>query len=157
MGYTHLNCHQSDNKVLMLLRQAKRNYTMQQIANRMDLIPFSGIRAILERVKRMEQEGTPVIHLEIGCPDFDTPEHIKQASYQALSDGKVHYTSNYGILPLRKAIATKLKRDNNLVFDPNTEIIVTVGVSEGIMMTMMALLNPGDEVLIPELTYLFPF
>jgi aminotransferase len=133
-----------------MLRRARKNYTMQQIAKRMDLIPFSGIRTILERVKRMEQEGTQIIHLEIGCPDFDTPEHIKRASYQALSDGKVHYTSNYGILPLREAIAGKLKRDNHLVFDPKTEIIVTVGVSEGIMMTMMALLNPGDEVLIPE-------
>lgn len=123
---------------------------MQQIAERMRQIPFSGIRTIFERVNKMEQEGATVIHLEVGRPDFDTPAHIKQACYQALCEGNVHYTSNYGILPLREAIANKLKRDNQLDFDPKTEIIVTAGVSEGIVITMMALLNPGDEVLIPE-------
>ncbi len=123
---------------------------MTQIAERMNSIPFSGIRAILERVKRMEQAGTPIIHLEIGCPDFDTPEYIKTAAHRALDEGQVYYTSNYGIPPLREAIANKLKRDNQLEFDPQTEIIVTAGVSEGILATMMALLNPGDEVLVPE-------
>lgn len=123
---------------------------MRQVAERMDRIPFSRIRAIFERVNRLEQEGVPVIHLEVGRPDFDTPEHIKQAGYRALHSGQVHYTSNYGILPLREAIARKLEHDNHLVFNPKTEIIVTAGVSEGILITMMALLNPGDEVLIPE-------
>lgn len=123
---------------------------MQQIAERMNRIPFSGIRTIFERVNCFEQEGTPVIHLEIGRPDYDTPGHIKQAGYRALDDGQVHYTSNFGILPLREAIARKLKYDNQLDYDPKTEIVVTVGVSEGIMMSMMALLNSGDEVLIPE-------
>lgn len=123
---------------------------MRQIAERMDRIPFSRIRTIFERVNRLEQEGVPVIHLEVGRPDFDTPEHIKQAGYRALHSGQVHYTSNYGILPLREAIARKLEHDNHLVFNPKTEIIVTAGVSEGILITMMALLNPGDEVLIPE-------
>ncbi|MDO9105754.1 MAG: pyridoxal phosphate-dependent aminotransferase [Methylovulum sp.] len=123
---------------------------MQQIADRMEQIPFSSIRTIFERVHRLECEGTSIIHLEIGRPDFDTPEHIKRAGYRAIDDGHVHYTSNYGILPLRQAIAHKLAYDNHLDFDPKTEIIVTAGVSEGIMMTMLALLNPGDEVLIPE-------
>jgi aspartate/methionine/tyrosine aminotransferase len=88
--------------------------------------------------------------LEVGRPDFDTPAHIKQAACRALDNGQVHYTSNYGILILREAIADKLRRDNRLSYDPQDEIIVTAGVSEGIVMTMMALLNPGDEVLIPE-------
>ena len=123
---------------------------MIQIADRMANIPFSTIRNMFERVNRLEQEGAPVIHLEIGRPDFDTPDHIKMAAVQAQIDGHVHYTSNYGIFPLREAISRKLDRDNHLVFDPQTELIVTVGVSEGILMTMMALLNPGDEVLIPE-------
>lgn len=134
--------------LIPFINQGKR--ATQPIAARMDLIPFSSIRTMLERVKRMEREGKDVIHLEIGCPGLDTPAHIKQAAHQALSDGEVHYTSNYGIPPLRRAIAAKLERDNHLVFDPDNEIIVTMGVSEGIMMTMMALLNPGDEVLIPE-------
>ena len=112
-------------------------------------IPFSGIRSIVERANRLEQSGDEVIHLEVGRPDFDTPEHIKAACAQALSRGDVHYTSNFGILPLREAIAKKLKRDSQLDFDPQTEILVTSGVSEAIMLCMMALLNPGDEVLIP--------
>jgi aminotransferase len=116
----------------------------------MDEIPFSEIRSIFEQVNRLEQMGETVIHLEVGRPDFDTPEHIKAACTQALNRGEVHYTSNFGILPLRQAIAKKLKRDNQLDFDPLTEILVTSGVSEGIMLCMMALLNPGDEVLIPE-------
>ncbi len=123
---------------------------MQQSAERMNRIPFSGIRTILEQVNCLEREGTPVIHLEAGHPNFDTPGHIKQAGLGAIDDGQVHYTSNFGILPLREAIARKLKHDNHLDYDSKTEIIVTVGVSEGIMMSMMALLNPGDEVLILE-------
>jgi aspartate/methionine/tyrosine aminotransferase len=123
---------------------------MQQAADRMGQIPFSGIRKMLEKVKRMEQQGKVAIHLEIGCPDFDTPEHIKQAAFQAMCDGEVHYTSNYGIAPLRTAIAEKLLRENGMAYDPSAEIIVTAGVAEGITATMMALLNPGDEVLIVE-------
>lgn len=123
---------------------------MRQIAERMKDIPFSSIRTIFERVGRLEQSGKEVIHLEVGRPDFDTPNHIKQAAIQALNNGHVHYTSNFGIQPLREAIAQKLAVDNQLSFDPKTEIIVTSGVSEGIVMTMMALLNPEDEVLILE-------
>jgi aminotransferase len=123
---------------------------MLKISDRMNDIPFSGIRAIVERVSQLEKMGARVLHLEIGRPDFDTPAHIKQACHQALDDGLVHYTSNYGILPLRNAIARKLERDNQIVCDPERELIVTVGVSEGILISMTALLNPGDEVLILE-------
>lgn len=123
---------------------------MHTVAQRMNRIPFSSIRRIFERVNGLEQQGEPVIHLEIGRPDFDTPDHIKDAALKALRDGENHYTSNYGIVPLRKAIAQKLELENRLMFDPANEIIVTVGVSGGIMITMMALLDPGDEVLIPE-------
>lgn len=118
------------------------------IADRMNQISFSGIREIYERVNQLEQQGASVIHLEVGRPDFDTPEHIKQASYQAMYNGQVHYTSNYGIQPLRQAISHKLENDNHISCNPENEIIVTAGVSEAIMMTMMALLNPGDEVLL---------
>jgi len=110
-------------------------------------IPFSGVRKIFELSNQLEQAGRDVVHLEIGRPDFDTPEHIKNAAVAALQSGHVHYTSNFGILPLRQAIARKLRQDNQLDYKEN-EIIVTAGVSEAIMMTMMALLNPGDEVLL---------
>jgi aspartate/methionine/tyrosine aminotransferase len=119
-------------------------------ARRLDAVPFSPVRQIFDRVSQLERDGASVIHLEIGRPDFDTPKHIKQAAYRALAEGQVHYTSNYGVPPLREAIAHKLRRDNHIEYDPRSEIVVTAGVSEGIMAAMLALLDPGDEVLIPE-------
>jgi aspartate/methionine/tyrosine aminotransferase len=112
-----------------------------QIAERMKSIPFTPIRKIFEEAARREAAGETIIHLELGRPDFDTPAHIKAAAIKALEEGKVHYSSNYGLPELRAAIADKFKRD--------TEIIVTVGATEAIFMTMMALLDPGDEALIP--------
>jgi aspartate/methionine/tyrosine aminotransferase len=120
-----------------------------QIAERMKSIPFTPIRKIFEEAARREAAGETIIHLELGRPDFDTPAHIKAAAIKALEEGKVHYSSNYGIPELRAAIADKFKRDNNLDHDPTTEIIVTVGATEAIFMTMMALLDAGDEALIP--------
>jgi aspartate/methionine/tyrosine aminotransferase len=120
-----------------------------QIAERMKSIPFTPIRKIFEEAARREAAGETIIHLELGRPDFGTPAHIKAAAIKALEEGKVHYSSNYGIPELRAAIADKFKRDNNLDYDPATEIIVTVGATEAIFMTMMALLDPGDEALIP--------
>jgi len=119
-------------------------------ADRMSSIPFSGVRKIFEKANKLEKKGRSVIHMEIGRPDFDTPAHIKSAAVEALQNAKVHYTSNYGILPLREAIARKLCRENALEYCPMDEIIVTAGVSEGIMMVMMGLLNPGDEVLVMD-------
>ena len=120
-----------------------------QIAERMKSIPFTPIRKIFEEAARREAAGETIIHLELGRPDFDTPAHIKAAAIKALEEGKVHYSSNYGIPELCAAIADKFKRDNNLDYDPATEIIVTVGATEAIFMTMMALLDAGDEALIP--------
>ena len=123
---------------------------MNKASDRMEHIPFSGIRKVFEEVSLREATGQDIIHLEIGRPDFDTPVHIKEAAKKALDEGKVHYSSNYGLLELRKAIAQKLERDNGLSYDPANEIIATVGANEAVFMTMMALLNPGDEVLIPD-------
>jgi aspartate/methionine/tyrosine aminotransferase len=120
-----------------------------QIAERMKSIPFTPIRKIFEEANRREAAGETIIHLEMGRPDFDTPAHIKAAAINALEEGRVHYSSNYGIPELRAAIADKFKRDNNLDYDPAAEIIVTIGATEAIFMTMMALLDPGDEALIP--------
>lgn len=122
---------------------------MIKYAERMQEIPFSTIRSLFERASQLEIAGQPIVHLDIGRPDFDTPQHIKQASVKALNEGHVHYTSNYGLLPLRQSIAKKLKNDNALSINPDNEVIVTAGVSEAIVISMIALLNPGDEVLIP--------
>ena len=121
-----------------------------KLADRMAGIPFSGIRKVFEEVTRREKSGENIIHLEIGRPDFDTPKRIKDKAHWALDRGHVHYTSNYGIPELRNAIARKLKSENGLNYDPSDEIIVTVGVNEAVLMAMLALLNPGDEVLVPD-------
>jgi len=124
--------------------------TSVQLAERMAMVPFSGIRKVFERAKALEREGRPVIFLETGRPDFDTPAHIKDAAKQALDAGDVHYTSNYGTPALRAAIADKLRCDNGLSYDPETEILVSVGAAEAILAALLALAGPGDEVLYPE-------
>ena len=126
-------------------------------AERMKHIPFSGIRKVFEKARRLEEEGHRVINLGIGRPDFDTPAHIKEAAKEALDAGMVHYSSNYGLPELREAIAAKLERDNGLAYDPNGEIIVTVGANEAVLMAMAATLNPGDEVIIPDPAWLHYF
>jgi aminotransferase len=126
-------------------------------AERMKHIPFSGIRKVFEKARRLEEEGYRVINLGIGRPDFDTPTHIKQAAKEALDAGMVHYSSNYGLPELRAGVAAKLQQDNGLTYDPNGEIIVTVGANEAVLMAMAATLNPGDEVIIPDPAWLHYF
>jgi aspartate/methionine/tyrosine aminotransferase len=123
---------------------------MMRVADRMKAIPFSGIRGVFEEVARRQKMGEKIIPLNIGEPDFDTPKHIKDAAKKALDDEKVHYSSNFGIPELREALAQKLKQENGLSHDPATEIIVTVGGNEAILITMLGLLNPGDEVLVVD-------
>jgi aspartate/methionine/tyrosine aminotransferase len=130
---------------------------MVKAANRMESIPFSGIRKVFEEVNRRTAAGEDIIHLELGRPDFDTPAHIKEVAKRALDEGKVYYSSNYGFPELREAIARKLRQDNGLSYDPATEIIVTVGTNEAVFMAMMAFLNPGDEILIPDPCWLHYF
>ncbi len=121
-----------------------------QIAQRMSDIPFSGIREVTERVDALHREGRSVIPFYIGRPDFDTPAHIKEAAKQALDQGQTAYTSTYGSLELRKAIAATLARESGLKVDPAKQVIVTVGANEAVCIAMLATLNPGDEVLVPD-------
>jgi aminotransferase len=113
-------------------------------------VGWSVVRRIFERISRLERAGERVIHLEIGAPDFATPEHVREAAKRALDLGETHYSSNYGIFPLRQAIARKLQTENGVAYDPDSEIIVTTGASEAIHLSMSALVSPGDEVLVPE-------
>jgi aminotransferase len=126
-------------------------------ARRMNAIPFSGIRKIFQAAVALEREGKEVIHLEVGRPDFDTPQHIKEAAKRALDEGFVHYTSNYGAPELREAIAQKLLNENGIRVDAENEVIVTVGANEAILLAMLALLDPDDEVLIPDPIWLHYF
>lgn len=120
-------------------------------AVRLKSVPFSGIRRIMAEAGKLEKDGASVVHLEIGRPDFDTPVHIKEAAKAALDRGDVHYTPNLGTIGLRQAIARKLKSDNGLEYDPESEILVTVGASEAVFLAAAAFLNPGDGLLVPDL------
>ncbi len=122
-------------------------------SSRMEALPFSGIRVMMEKATQMQKNGEDVIHMEIGRPDFDTPEVIKQAAYRSLENGNVFYTSNYGTPELRQAIADKLKRDNGIDYKAE-EILVTIGVGEGTYAAVAAFTEPGDEILVPDPVWL---
>lgn len=108
--------------------------------------PRSGIREVLELALSM---GDDVIHLELGEPSFNTPEHVIDAASQALHDGWTRYTSNEGVPALREALAAKLRRVNGINADPD-QILVTSGAVEGLYSTLFALCDEGDEILIPD-------
>lgn len=123
------------------------------IAARMDRMAPSGIRKVNEKALAMERAGEKVLHFEIGRPDFDTPEYIKKAADQAIAEGKVHYTSNFGLMELRQAIADKLQRENHVDYKAS-EVLVTVGLSEAVFAVLAALLDEGDELLVPDPVWL---
>jgi aspartate aminotransferase/aminotransferase len=127
--------------------------TAPLVSSRLADIPFAGIRKVFEKAARLEAQGKKVIHFEIGRPDFDTPSHIKEAAKKALDKGFVHYTPNLGTLDLRQALSESLMKYKNLTYDPLTEIMVTAGGQEAMYLSLMALLEPGDEVLIPDPGY----
>ncbi len=112
-------------------------------------LPKSGIRDFFEIVSKMKD----VISLGIGEPDFDTPWHIREAAIYALEKGRTHYTSNLGLIELRRAIATYVGKHYGLAYQPDDEVIVTVGVSEAIDLALRALLNPGEKVLYHQPCY----
>jgi aminotransferase len=117
------------------------SYLAQSVA---ELKP-SGIRKFFDIVATMQD----VISLGIGEPDFCTPDHIIQAGIRSLQDGDTHYTSNAGRFELRQALAAHLERLHGVRYNPETEVVVTVGVSEALYLSMTALLNPGEEIIIP--------
>jgi aminotransferase len=112
-------------------------------------IPRSGIRDFFDIVTTMKE----VISLGIGEPDFDTPWHVRESTVFALERGATHYTSNLGYVELRQALAAYVRRVFGGDYDPQTEVLVTVGVSEALDLALRALLNPGDEVLYHEPCY----
>jgi aminotransferase len=113
------------------------------IARRLDLVSASGIRRFFELIASTEG----VISLGVGEPDFVTPNQIRQAAIRSIEEGRTAYTSNYGLIELREAIATQLERLYGVCYDPATEIMLTTGVSEGLNLATQAILDPGDEVL----------
>jgi aminotransferase len=121
----------------------------EMLSKRVRQVKASGIRKFFDIINTMPE----VISLGVGEPDFVTPEHIRQAGIRSIQEGHTRYTSNYGLLELREEIAASLQCRYGLVYDPRTQILVTVGVSEGVDVTMRTVLDPGDEVISPDPGY----
>jgi len=119
------------------------------ISQKVNSISPSGIRKFFDLLSSLEG----VISLGVGEPDFVTPWHIREAATSSLEKGYTMYTSNYGMLELRQELAKYLEHHYGVSYQPEREILVTVGVSEGLDLAMRAILNPGDEVIIPDPWY----
>ena len=124
--------------------------TRRPLTNRkVERIPASGIRRFFDLVSGVEG----VISLGVGEPDFVTPERFREAAIRSIKEGRTKYTSNYGIQPLRQAISEHTARLRGVTYDPDREILVTVGVSEAVDLALRATLNDGDEVIIADPSY----
>ncbi len=116
------------------------------VSQRVDSVAPSGIRRFFDIAATMKD----VISLGIGEPDFVTPERILNAGIESLRRGDTHYTSNSGIFELRQSVSQHLARLYGVTYDPEEELLITVGVSEGLYLALTAVLDPGDEVIVPE-------
>jgi aminotransferase len=119
------------------------------LAERVRAVPPSGIRRFFDILATMDD----VISLGVGEPDFDTPERIVAAGVRSLHAGRTHYTSNYGTLQLRQALAGHLATRYGVEYDPGTELLITVGASEAVDLALRATCDPGDEVVLHEPSY----
>lgn len=119
-----------------------------ELAQRLDRIAESQTIQMSKLSRELKAKGIDVIDLSIGEPDFDTPQHIKDAAKRAIDEGYTHYTPVAGYADLRQAVVQKLKRDNGLDYTPE-QIVVSTGAKQSIANVMLSILNPGDEVLIP--------
>ena len=120
-----------------------------QPAERLEKIEFSPIRIILERVREQKELGETIYSFCAGEPDFPTPQPIKEAVCQALLHDRTHYSSNRGVLELRKETAKRIKQDTGVSYEPESELLITTGAAEAIEHVMEAFVNPGDEIIIP--------
>ena len=121
---------------------------MPQLSNRLQRLAPSATLAMSQKSSEMKAKGIDVINMSVGEPDFNTPDHIKEAAKQAVDQNYSRDSPVPGYADLRKAIADKLKRENQLDYLPS-EILVSNGAKQSVCNTMMALVNPGDEVIIP--------
>ena len=121
---------------------------MVQLSDRLNRLAPSATLAMSQKSSEMKAQGVDVINMSVGEPDFNTPDHIKEAAKQAIDDNYSRYSPVPGYADLRKAIVAKLKRENNLDYTIN-EVLVSNGAKQSVCNTVMALVNPGDEVIIP--------
>jgi aminotransferase len=119
------------------------------LSKRVRDVPFSGIRKFFDIVAQSDD----VVSLGVGEPDFPTPTPMKQAAAESIEEDITSYTSNYGLLKLREKISEKLLRENKIRADPKNQILITAGTSEALDLAFRAILDPEDEVLVPEPSY----
>lgn len=124
-----------------------------QIAARVSALRPTAVNSILAEVRLAQASGRSVVSLMRGEPDFRTPGHIVDAAVEALRRGRTNYPDNRGEIGLRESVAQKLVREQGLTYDPGSEILITDGATLGIHAALTALLNPGDEVLLPSPIY----
>lgn len=117
------------------------------ISERLKEMPFGGLYEIFGKANKLEESGKKLIHMEIGRPDFISPDTAIQEAKAALDRGEVHYTAVQGITPLLEAISEKEKRRHGLEYSAENEIVVTAGACEGLTAVFLSLLDPGDEVI----------
>ena len=122
---------------------------LPKISRRASSIALSGIRKIVEYAKGLHD----VIFLNVGEPDFSTPEHIREAARKAMEEGFTHYTPIQGIPELREAIAEKLRSESGIDVDPNSEVLVTAGAQSAFFAVCQALIDEGDEVIVQDPFY----
>ncbi len=120
-----------------------------KIARAVEALPPSGIRRFFDVVAQMDD----VISLGVGEPDFGTAWRVREAAIYGLERGRTTYTANHGLLELRQAIEAHLRGRYGLAYDPVDEVLITVGVSEALDLALRALLDPGDEVIVPQPWY----
>ena len=121
---------------------------MAQLSDRLNRLAPSATLAMSQKSNEMKAQGIDVINMSVGEPDFNTPEHIKAAGKKAIDDNYSKYSPVPGYPALRKAIVDKLRRENQLEYTDG-EILVGTGGKQGVCNTVLALVNPGDEVIIP--------
>lgn len=117
-------------------------------SKRIQRVAFSPVRKVRDRAKELEAAGRSIIHFEIGEPDFDTPEVIVASAKRAMDDKLTHYGPNRGTIELRREICKKLREENGLTYNPETDILLTAGAAEGILDAILAYIDEGDEVIV---------
>lgn len=120
---------------------------MPALAKRMNEIKGSATSAVVARVTRLRQQGVKVLSLNVGEPDFPTPDYIRDAAAKDLAETSPKYTTAAGLLPLRQAVAEKLLRDNHVAYQPD-EIAIVAGAKQALYCALMAIAGPGDEIII---------
>ena len=144
------HAHPSSASLRDVTTEATRSPLAERVlAERVRTVPPSGIRKFFDILASMQD----VISLGVGEPDFDTPRTIVEAGVESLREGRTHYTSNYGTIELRTALAEHLNRLYGVEYDPKRELLITVGASAALDLALRATIDPGDEVILHEPSY----